>query len=212
MRLNSPGSCHDSHLGRGEGNVGREILVLNEDPVTALRSGDDHTDCPSPPQEGGVAASTGQGLGPFVVGAGVNAQGYVANWNNDVIFPAIGVGPDGTSGAMVYTLTGNTNFPSVAVSNVSDLSPVSKIPVVLAGKDVLDDFAWYLFGTPRFGDYSAAVGDGHTVYLGAEYVQDACDTNTYLSDLSFGVFPCTSLGTPRGVFSNWGTGLVKVNL
>jgi hypothetical protein len=62
MRLNSPGSCHDSHLGRGEGNVGREILVLNEDPVTALRSGDDHTDCPSPPQEGGVAASTGQGL------------------------------------------------------------------------------------------------------------------------------------------------------
>jgi hypothetical protein len=151
-------------------------------------------------------------LGPFVVGAGVNAQGYVANWNNDVIFPAIGVGPDGTSGAMVYTLTGNTNFPSVAVSNVSDISPVSKIPVVLAGKDVLDDAAWYLSGTPRFGDYSAAVGDGHTVYLGAEYVQDACDTNTYLSDLSFGVFPCTSLGTPRGVFSNWGTGLVKVNL
>ena len=30
--------------------------------------------------------------GPFVVGAGVNGQGYVANWNNDVIFPAIGVG------------------------------------------------------------------------------------------------------------------------
>jgi hypothetical protein len=150
--------------------------------------------------------------GPFVVGAGVNGQGYVANWNNDVVFPAIGVGPDGTSGAMVYTLTGNTNFPSVAVSNVSDLSPVSKIPVVLAGKDVLDDFAWYLFGTPRFGDYSAAVSDGHTVYLGAEYIQDACDTTTYLSDISSGLFPCTSLGTPRGVFTNWGTGLVKVNL
>ena len=109
--------------------------------------------------------------GPFVVGAGVNGQGYVANWNNDVIFPAIGVGPDGTSGAMVYTLTGNTNFPSVAVSKVSDTAPVSKIPVVLAGQDVLDDFAWYFFGSPRWGDYSAAVGDAHTIYLATEYIQ-----------------------------------------
>ena len=72
---------------------------------------------------------------------------------------------------MVYTLTGNTNFPSVAVSKVSDTAPVSKIPVVLAGQDVLDDFAWYFFGTPRWGDYSAAVGDGTPIYLATEYIQ-----------------------------------------
>ena len=66
--------------------------------------------------------------GPFVCGGKVNGQGYVANWNNDVIFPAIGVTPTNgwyDSGAMVYTLTGNTNFPSVAVSKVSDTVPVS---------------------------------------------------------------------------------------
>jgi len=147
--------------------------------------------------------------GPFVIGAGVNAQGYIANWNNDVIFPAIavaGLTADHSPGAaIVYTLTGNTNFPSVAVSKVSDASPVSSIPVVLAGQDVLDDFAWYFFGTPRWGDYSAAVGDGHTAYLATEYIQyPSCDDSVYVFD--------PTCGGTRSEFSNWGTGLVKVNV
>jgi hypothetical protein len=141
----------------------------------------------------------------FVAASGVNAQGYVANWNNDVIFPAIGVGPDGTSGAMVYTLTGNTNFPSVAVSKVSDTAAPAAIPVVLAGQDVLDDFAWYFFGSPRWGDYSAAVSDGHTVYLGTEYIQyQSCSDSDFLFD--------PTCGGTRDEFTNWGTGLVKLNV
>jgi hypothetical protein len=143
--------------------------------------------------------------GPFVVGAGVNAQGYVANWNNDVIFPAIGVATDGTSAAMVYTLTGNTNFPSVAVSKVSDSSAVSSIGVVRAGQDVLDDFAWYFFGSPRWGDYSAAVGDGRWIYLATEYIQyQSCSDADFLFD--------PTCGGTRSEFTNWGTGLVKVNV
>jgi len=144
--------------------------------------------------------------GPFVIAGKVNGQGYVANWNNDVIFPAIGVGSgNGTSGAMVYTLTGNTHFPSVAVSRVSDTAPVNSIPIVLAGADILDDFAWYFFGTPRWGDYSAAVGDGHWVYLATEYIQyPSCDTNVFIFD--------PSCGGTRSEFTNWGTGLVKVNV
>ena len=144
--------------------------------------------------------------GPFVASGKVNGQGYVANWNNDVIFPAIGVGnPAGTSGAMVYTLTGNTNFPSVAVSRVSDTTPVSSIPIVLAGQDVLDDFAWYFFGNPRWGDYSAAVGDGHWAYLATEYIQyPNCSDPAFLND--------PTCGGTRSEFTNWGTGLVKVNV
>jgi hypothetical protein len=144
--------------------------------------------------------------GPFVVAGKVNGQGYIANWNNDVIFPAIGVGSGaGTSGAIVYTLTGNTHFPSVAVSRVSDAAPVSSIPIVLPGADILDDFAWYFFGSPRWGDYSAAVGDGHWVYLATEYIQyPSCDTADFIFD--------PTCGGTRSEFSNWGTGLVKVNV
>jgi len=149
-------------------------------------------------------------IGQFVVCASVNGQGYIANWNNDVVFPAIGVpaicnSSCGDRGAIVYTLTGNTNFPSVAVSKVSDASPVSSIPVVLPGQDVLDDFAWYFFGTPRWGDYSAAVADGHNIFLATEYIQQpSCE------DAEF-VFDGTCDGT-RSEFSNWGTGLVRTHV
>jgi len=148
--------------------------------------------------------------GPFIVCASVNGQGYIANWNNDVVFPAIGITATcnsacGDRGAIVYTLTGNTNFPSVAVSKVSDASPVSSIPVVLAGQDVLDDFAWYFFATPRWGDYSAAVADGHNIFLATEYIQyPSCDDATF-------VFDGTCGGT-RSEFSNWGTGLVRTHV
>jgi hypothetical protein len=146
-------------------------------------------------------------LGVFICGAGVNGQGYVANWNNDVVFPAIGIPSDtnGSKGAMVFTLTGNTNFPSVAVTTVSDSAAPTSIPVVLAGQDVLDDFAWYFFGDPRWGDYSAAVGDGHSVFLATEYIQNpSCDDATFVFD--------PTCGGTRSEFSNWGTGLVKVNV
>jgi hypothetical protein len=141
----------------------------------------------------------------FVCTIGWHNYGYVANWNNDVIFPAIGVATDGTSAAMVYTLTGNTNFPSVAVSRVSSTTQVSNIGVVRPGADVLDDFAWYFFGSPRWGDYSAAVGDGRSIYLATEYIQfPSCSDAEFLFD--------PTCGGTRSEFSNWGTGLVKVNV
>ncbi len=142
----------------------------------------------------------------FICTGKVNGQGYVGNWNNDVVFPAIAPStPNATSAAMVYTLTGNDHYPSVAVSTMSDSSPASSISVKIAGQDVLDDFAWYLFGSPRWGDYSAAVTDSHMAYLATEYIQyPSC------SDASF-LFDPTCGGT-RSEFTNWGTGLVKVNV
>ncbi len=146
-------------------------------------------------------------VSPCFIGSGkVNGQGYIANWNNDVIFPSAAVStPNGTSAAIVYTLTGNDHYPSVAVSTASDSSPVSSIPVMIAGQDVLDDFAWYLFGSPRWGDYSAAVTDSHMAYLATEYIQSqSC------SDADFFFDP--TCGGTRSEFTNWGTGLVKVNV
>ena len=76
---------------------------------------------------------------------------------------------------------------------------------MLAGADILDDFAWYFFGIPRWGDYSAAVGDGHSLYLASEYIQyPSCDTNVFIFD--------PTCGGTRSEFTNWGTGLVRVNV
>jgi hypothetical protein len=151
-------------------------------------------------------------FGPFIVGAAVansgKGQGYVANWNNDVVFPAIAVGTAADENAeIVYSLTGNDHFPSVAISPVSAIPniPPADIQVALPGQDILDDFAWYFFGTPRYGDYSAAVGDGHSLYMAAEMVQyPSCDDATFLFD--------PTCGGTRSEFTNWGTGLVRINV
>jgi hypothetical protein len=147
--------------------------------------------------------------GPFIIGAAVansgKGQGYVANWNNDVVFPAIAVGTAADENAeIVYTLTGNDHFPSAAISPVSVFHVAPDIEIALAGQDILDDFAWYFFGDPRWGDYSAAVGDGHSLFLATEYIQyPSCDDATFLFD--------PTCGGTRSEFTNWGTGLIRVN-
>jgi len=141
----------------------------------------------------------------FLCSIGWHNYGYIASWNNDVIFPAIGVATTGTNAAIVYTLTGNTHFPSVAVSKVTSTTQVTSIGNVRPGADVLDDFSWYEIGQPRYGDYSAAVGDGRTIYLATEYIQYP---NCTASDFFFD----PTCGGTRSEDTNWGTGLVKVNV
>jgi hypothetical protein len=144
--------------------------------------------------------------GYFICGGGVNGQGIVANWNNDTVFPSIAPNtPYATTAQMVYTLTGNDHYPSVATSALSDSHAVSSINIQIPGQDVLDDFAWYLFGDPRWGDYSAAVTFDHQAYLATEYIQyPSCSDADFLFD--------PTCGGTRSEFTNWGTGLVKVNV
>ena len=149
----------------------------------------------------------------FLCTAVVNGQGYVGNWQNDVVFPSIAVGSDGTSAAMVYSVTGNNTFPSLAVSKFNIHNGPGAIPIVLHGQDVLDDFCtdFPFCGTPpidyrpRYGDYSYAVSNGNTVWAAGEYVQaPSCSDGQFLFD--------PSCGGTRGAFSNWGTGLVRLTL
>jgi hypothetical protein len=122
-----------------------------------------------------------------------------------VVFPTVGITSAGNRGAIVYSLTGNRYFPSVAVSKVSSSTQVTSIPVVLAGQDVLEDFSWLIIGRPRFGDYSAAVGDGAYVYLAGEYIQyPSCSDAHYVAD--------PTCGGTRAASTNWGTGFVKLNV
>jgi hypothetical protein len=145
--------------------------------------------------------------GFFVNTAAINNQGIVANWNNDLLYPSLGVDTTGQKGAMVYSLTGNTHFPTVATSKFNAFGQVTTITPVasLRGKDVLDDLSGY-FGFPaRYGDYSAAVGDGHSIYLATEFVPFVdCDADEYIAD--------TTCGGIRNFVTNYGTGIVKVNV
>ena len=118
-------------------------------------------------------------VSPHSSASGVTAtiahQGYVAVAGNQVMFPAIGVAPNGGA-TMVFTLTGQDYFPSAADIHVAASGALSSsVQVVKAGTKPADGFTGYKAeggdGVERWGDYSAAVGtpDG-SVWIATEYI------------------------------------------
>jgi hypothetical protein len=134
-------------------------------------------------------------------------SGYVAPDGADVLFPSIGVTSTG-KGILTFTLTGPNNYPSTGYTTIAAASGAGPVQVAVAGASPDDSFTEYqFFGTPNFrprwGDYSAAVADGSTVFFAAEMIQyPNCPWSTFHKDPTCG-------GTRDG-FANWGTSLSKI--
>jgi hypothetical protein len=139
-------------------------------------------------------------VSPHATASGVSAtmdhDGYVAVNRNNVIFPAIGVTPQG-EGVMVFTLTGVKYFPSAAQVHLRKSGAVEGgVQMVAVGAVPADGFTGYPDfggdGVERWGDYSAAVmAPNGRVWTATEYIP--------------GTF-----GYPHFI-ANWGTYLASVN-
>jgi hypothetical protein len=141
-------------------------------------------------------------VAPNATASGVQAsivhQGYVAVAGNQVMYPAIGVAPNGGA-VMVFSLTGQDYYPSAADIHLANSgAPSSSVQLVKAGTTPADGFTGYKAidptdpGIERWGDYSAAVGtpDG-TVWVATEYIPG-----------TFGYPP---------FLANWGTYVAQVS-
>ena len=129
-----------------------------------------------------------------VSGSMVN-QGYVSRNRESVFFPAVGVNADG-EGAMVFTIVGETRFPSAGYVTL-DENGTGPIRILKAGTKPADGFTGYSsFGgsrTERWGDYHAAFADeGGDIWMTAEYIPG-----------TFGFPPA---------LANWGTSLSEVQM
>jgi hypothetical protein len=134
------------------------------------------------------------------LGARMNSQGYVAVANNDVLFPSIARTDDGR-GAMTFAISGNDYYPSAAYARFSGTKGPGDVRVAGAGAAPLDDWDGYapLSGVApvRYGDYSAALIDGDTLWMSAENVPVSCTA-----------FPCAG----RDLYTNWGTFVSRIDL
>ena len=117
--------------------------------------------------------------------AKVKKQGYVSVLNNNVFYPSVGVTHDG-KGVIAFSLAGPDFFPSAAFASFDENHGAGSIQLSAAGVAPDDGFSGYVafggFGSGRWGDYSAAVADGDTVWFANEYIPG-----------------------PRTVLANWGT-------
>ena len=146
------------------------------------------------PSRVGIAffAVTAKGT-PGMVSASIANQGYVAVDGENVLFPSIAVGKNGT-GAMAFTLSGPDFFPSAAYVGFANGQTVGDIHISGAGVLPEDGFSGYKSegsptpGVARWGDYSAAVAADGAIWMGNEFIP----------------------GTPRTLLANWGTFLTRL--
>jgi len=155
--------------------------------------------------------------GPTLVGAGyfivapsdpsgtlsasVVKQGYVAVNQENLLFPSIGVTSAG-KGVITFTLVGPDVFPSTAYASIDAVNGVGAIHIAAAGQGPEDGFTGYdnpkgvlgVGDVARWGDYTAAVADGDTVWFATEYI----------------AHPATDL-TTRTLLANWATFVAHVN-
>ena len=146
------------------------------------------------------------------VGASIVRQGYLGLANNNLIYPAIGVTPNG-QGVMAFTVAGADFYPSSGFAAIS-ANGVGNVQIAKAGLGPDDGFTDYKYygasGTagvarPRWGDYGAAVPDGNTIWIASEYIGQTCDFATYKATS----FRC---GNTRTALANWGTRISRVSV
>ena len=155
-----------------------------------------------------VGNQTRAGIAYFVVDpdwtarglqASVDAQGYLAVANANIMYPSIGVNTRG-EGVMTFSLTGPDFFPSAAYAVLEqheDEAPAVHIAGVgLGPEDGLSGYVAYGgAGVARWGDYSAAVADGDAIWMSSEYIPASCTSLT-----------CSG----RTTLGNWGTFISRV--
>jgi hypothetical protein len=136
------------------------------------------------------------------LGAKVTRQSYVALPDADLMFPSIAVSDDGV-GAMAFSLSSTSDFPSAGYIRIKDSKFSFSVHLALKGEAPLDDYDGYqLFegegqAPARFGDYSAAVLDGSTLWMATQAVTSPCET-----------VDCPD----RDTFVNWGTSVGRIDL
>jgi hypothetical protein len=125
------------------------------------------------------------------------AQGYYAPAGQNALFPSIGVTPGGAKAVITFTVSGPDYYPSSAYAVLGS----STIHLAAAGVGPEDGFTGYIpfapDGVARWGDYSAAVADGGTIWIADEYIAQSCTVAEYEQD--------TTCGGTRTALANWAT-------
>jgi hypothetical protein len=120
------------------------------------------------------------------------------------MYPSIALRDDGV-GAIAFSVAGNDYWPSTGFARFDAKKGPGDVQIAGAGAGPLDDFSGYVTkanskrpqGPARFGDYSAALIDGDTLWMSNELVPNAC-----------AAYPCTG----RDRRTNWGTSVTRLDL
>ena len=144
-----------------------------------------------------------------VVSGSVVRQGQIAVAGNNLVYPAVAALPNGKA-VMAFTLVGADHHPSAAYVALNEVTGAGPIQVAAEGVGAQDGFTGYAAFSapdeprPRWGDYGAAISDGHFIWAASEYIGQTCTFAEYVAA------PFGSCGGTRGSLGNWGTRISKI--
>ena len=150
----------------------------------------------------------------------LDMQGYLGAAGYDFTYPAIGVTPSGR-GVIAFTAAGDSLNPSSGFASIDAKVGVGVWNVVPGGTGAAPDDGFTSYksqvGDPprtRWGDYSAAVVDGKSIWIASEYIASACNYTLWGGPFFNGGTGDNLLGTcassagaagPRVALGNWST-------
>lgn len=143
-------------------------------------------------------------------GLGVANQGLLVDDGTNLIFPSIAATADG-SAALAFTIVGPHDFPSAGYAGLDAKSGTSDVRIAQKGAGPQDGFSEYspFFSDgspqPRWGDYSATVADGNSLWIANEYVGQKCGLKQYVQPSPTNVAAFGTCGDTRGALGNWDT-------
>jgi hypothetical protein len=108
-------------------------------------------------------------------------------------------------GVVNVTLVGPNHFPSQAYVTLDETGSPGALHIAARGAGPQDGFSEYpsVGGPrPRWGDYSASVAVGRSIFIANEYIGQTCTIDVFAAD--------TTCGGTRGFFGNWGTRITRV--
>lgn len=135
-------------------------------------------------------------------------QGRLANAGNNLLYPSLGVRPDG-SAAIGITLAGADHYPSAAYIDLASDGTTGSILVLAEGVGPEDGFTGYrgFLTRTRWGDYGAAAVDASgNLWVANELISQSCTFAEYAgNNPSFG-----RCGNTRTSLANWSTQISEV--
>jgi hypothetical protein len=143
------------------------------------------------------------------VGGQVVKQGYLGLTDNHLLHPAIGVTAKGR-GVIAFSLMGQDHFPSAAYATLDAVAGAGDIHIAAEGlgpDDGLTAYKAFVGQTPfaKWGDYGATAVDGDSIWIGSEYIGQACTFAEYAA-----VIPGGGCGLTRTSLGNWYTRITKI--
>ncbi len=143
-------------------------------------------------------------------------DGMLVKDGTNLIFPSVAVTNAGR-GAMSFTISGDKDYPSAGYAGI-DYNGTSDAQYSARGKGPQDGFSEYdpFFSDgsprPRWGDYSATVADGSTIWTANEYINQSCNFKQYLKPSPTNAFAFGTCGDTRGPLGNWSTRISQLQI